>query len=179
MVAPALGAAPAGVPGLGAGAPVPGRGGLVAAGMATVEDAGLAPPAAPGRGGSEILMVSFLRSPGGLAIPGTGGTGGGPPAGTGMGGPGGFGKDGKLGTAGPPGAIGFGGGAKRMVSFLTPVGETVGDIPDGLAAGSVRPGGLIKGAPGGTGGFGKGVAPEAPGGLGGVGGKGTPSAIRR
>jgi len=179
MGAPALGAAAAGVPGLGAGVPDPGRGGLVAAGMATVEDVGLASPAAAGRGGSEILMVSFLRSPGGLAIPGTGG---GPPTGTGIGGPGGFGNEGKPGTAGAPGTAGFGGGAKRIVSFLTPAGGAGGtsgfgagargtvcflppdagigkEVEGGFATGSARPGGLIKGAPGGVGGLGKGAAP--------------------
>ena len=197
--APALGTGAAGVPGLGAGVPAPGRGGLVAAGIATVEDAGLAPPTVAGRGGSEILMVSFLRSPGGLAIAGTGG---GPPAGTGIGGAGGLGKEGAPGTVGAPGTAGFGGGASRIVSFLTPAGgaggangfgagarrtvsfltagEGVGrEVPSGLATGAVRPGGLIRGAPGGVGGFGKGTAPGALGGLGGVGGKGTPSAIRR
>lgn len=59
-----LGAAAAGVPGLGVGAaPAPGRGGLVAAGIATVEEAGLATPGVVGRGGSEIRIVSFLDLP--------------------------------------------------------------------------------------------------------------------
>lgn len=177
------------MPGLGAGVPPPpGRGGLVAVGRATVEEAGFAPPAGVGRGGREIRIVSFLRSPGGFANPGIAGTGGGPPAGTGIGGPGGFGKGGVPGVAGTPGIAGFAGGAKRMVSFLTPAGGAGGVNGFGAGArravsfltpggGGVRPVGLINGAPGGAGGLGKGVGPETPGGLGGVGGSGTPSAI--
>lgn len=123
------------VPGAGVGAAVlgvaPGAGleGGVPAGL------GAAPGAPAGRGGKEILMVSLRRSAGGLgatvgapgAVTGEAGTPGtaAAPGGLGSGGtpgtPGGFGKEGAAGATGA-GGLGMEGGAKRMVSFLSPGG---------------------------------------------------------
>ena len=133
--------------------------------------AGFAAPACAGLGGNEIRMVSFRRSAGGFATPGTGG---GAPAAPGTEG------DGSLGraeTAGMEGKLGLvGGGAKRIVSFFTPgtVGRAVAGPP------------TFGGVGIGIGGFGLGGATgiealEADGGVGGPGGrgggKGAPSAI--
>jgi len=195
-------------PGLGTTPPAPANGviGLatcVAAGDGPLAGlGGTAPPAAPGRGGKEILIVSFFKSAGGLARAGTAG---------GVR-PGAFGAAlGNPGTAGgvgapAPGALGIeglgaAGGASRIVSFFNPGAAGVGAAgpPRGFGkegAGGFRPtpGGLGKvGAggfsptPGGArGGLGKlgalgigGLGPppdtETPGGRGGVGGFGGES----
>jgi hypothetical protein len=148
--------------------------------------AGATAPAPPGRGGKDIRIVSFRKSAGGLATPGTGG--GVTPAG--LGGMPGTGGAGGVAAAGTPGTGGFGaaGGVRRIVSFFNPGAEGAGAEggPGGLGkdgAGGFNP------TPGGArGGFGKlgalgmgglGVPPdtETPGGRGGVGGFGSESDI--
>jgi hypothetical protein len=147
---------------------------------------GATAPPAPGRGGRDMRIVSFRKSAGGFATPGTGG--GVTPAG--FGGMPGTGGAGGVAAAGTPGTGGFGaaGGVRRIVSFFNP----------GAAGGGARggPGGLGKDGAGGfnptpggaRGGFGKpgalgigglGVPPdtETPGGRGGVGGFGSESDI--
>jgi len=148
--------------------------------------AGADAPALAGRGGRDIRIVSFRKSAGGLATPGTGG--GVTPAG--LGGMPGTGGAGGVAAAGTPGTDGFGagGGVRRIVSFFNP-----GAAGTGARGG---PGGLGKGGAGGfnptpggaRGGFGKpgalgmgglGAPPDTgtPGGRGGVGGFGSESGI--
>ena len=163
--------------------------------------AGAAAPAPPGRGGRDMRIVSFRKSEGGFATPGTGG--GVAPAG--LRGIPGTGGAGGVAVAGAPGTGGFGatGGVRRIVSFFNPgaVGVGAAGAPGGFgkegAGGfSPTPGGLGKvgaggfsPAPGGArGGLGKlgalgigglGAPPdtETPGGRGGVGGFGGESDI--
>ena len=167
---------------------------------------GAAAPGAPGRGGNEIRMVSFLRSAGGLAAPGSGGRvtavglgaapgtvgaagGGGAPT-TGIPGTGGFGAAGGGGapTTGVPGTGGFGaaGGAKRIVSFFKAGAAGIGGFgaPGGFGAEGI--GGFNPTLGGAKGGFGNpggagalGIPPGrvTPGGRGGAGGFGIGSGI--
>ena len=147
---------------------------------------GAAAPAPPGRGGRDIRMVSFRKSAGGFATPGT--AGGVAPGG--LGGMPGTGGAGGVAAAGAPGTAGLGaaGGVRRIVSFFSPGAAGAGAVggPGGLGkegAGGFKP------TPGGArGGFGKpgvlgigglGVPPdiETPGGRGGVGGFGGESDI--
>ena len=183
-------------PGLGTTPPAPANGVI---GLATCVAAGdgppagfggTAPPAAPGRGGKEILIVSFFKSAGGLARAGT--AGGVRPGAFGAA----FGNPGTAGGVGAPapGALGIGGlgadgGVSRIVSFFSPGAGVAGDGavggPGGFGkdgAGGLRPtpggakGGLARlgrGIPGGLGAPGK----ETPGGKGGRGGLGMGSAI--
>jgi len=144
---------------------------------------GAADPGAPGRGGREILIVSFRKSAGGLATPGSGGR----VTAVGLGAaPGTVGTAGGVGApaTGTPGTGGFGGagGTKRIVSFFRLGAAGIGGVgaPGGLAtggAGGFRPilGGARGGfgSPGGAGGFGM----ATPGGRGGVGGLGSESDI--
>lgn len=184
-------------PGLRAGVS-PGSGGLAAAGKFAVAPAPAGLPAPPvGRGGREIRMVSFRKSEGGFATPGTAGAGAGSPPGAGTKGTDGFGMlgtpgKGGLGNAAVPGAVrpggfgnpgtlgneGFGGGTNLMVSFFKPgSGESPGFEGGGVGKGAI--GGLMGGVLGGWGSLataGRGGAPEEPGEFG---GKGTPSGICR
>ena len=182
-------------PGLGTTPPAPANGVI---GLATCVAAGDGPPAgfggtaapaAPGRGGKEILIVSFFKSAGGLARAGTAG---------GVR-PGAFGAAlGNPGTAGgvgapAPGALGIeglgaAGGASRIVSFFNPGAACVGAAgpPRGFGkegAGGFSPtpggarGGLGKLGALGIGGLGLPPVTETPGGRGGVGGFGGESDI--
>ena len=182
-------------PGLGTTPPAPANGVI---GLATCVAAGDGPPAgfggtaapaAPGRGGKEILIVSFFKSAGGLARAGTAG---------GVR-PGAFGAAlGNPGTAGgvgapAPGALGIeglgaAGGASRIVSFFNPGAAGVGAAgpPRGFGkegAGGFSPtpggarGGLGKLGALGIGGLGLPPVTETPGGRGGVGGFGGESDI--
>ena len=191
-----LGAAVWDAPGLGTTPPAPATGVM---GLATCVAAGdgppagfggTAPPAGPGRGGREILIVSFRKSAGGLARPGT--AGGVTPGGLGAA-PGNPGTAGGVGTP-APGALGIGGlgpagGDSRIVSFFRPgagaTGEGAAGGPGGLGkdgVGALRPTpGGAKGGLGRLGIVGAGTlgAPgkETPGGRGGEGGLGTGSDI--
>jgi hypothetical protein len=165
--------------------------------------AGATAPPTPGRGGRDMRIVSFRKSAGGLATPGTGG--GVKPAGLG-GMPGTGGAEG-VAAAGTPGTGGFGaaGGVRRIVSFFNPDAAGVGaagapggfgkeeaggfsPTPGGL--GNVGAGGFSPTLGGARGGFGKPGAPgmgglgappetKTPGGRGGVGGFGSGSGIEQ
>ena len=148
---------------------------------------GAAAPGAPGRGGNEIRMVSFRRSAGGLAAPGSGGR----VTAVGLGAaPGTFGAAGGGGapTTGIPGTGGFGaaGGAKRIVSFFKAGAAGIGGFgaPGGFGAEGI--GGFSPTLGGAKGGFGNpggagalGIPPGrvTPGGRGGAGGFGIGSGI--
>ena len=148
---------------------------------------GAVAPGTPGRGGNEIRMVSFLRSAGGLAAPGSGGrvtaVGLGAVPGT-VGAAGGGGAP----TTGIPGTGGFGaaGGAKRIVSFFKAGAAGIGGFgaPGGFGAEGI--GGFNPTLGGAKGGFGNpggagalGIPPGrvTPGGRGGAGGFGIGSGI--
>ena len=171
-------------------APVPGVIGFatcVAAGDgAPAGLAGTAAPTPPGRGGRDMRIVSFRKSAGGLATPGTGG--GVTPAG--LGGMPGIGGAGGVAAAGTPGTGGLGatGGVRRIVSFFNPGAAGVGaaGAPGGLGkdgAGGFNPtpggarGGFGKPGAIGMGGLGAPPDTETPGGRGGVGGFGRASDI--
>ncbi len=165
-------------------------------GFATCAAAGDGPPAgfpgavapgAPGRGGNEIRMVSFRRSAGGLAAPGSGGrvtaVGLGAAPGT-VGAAGG----GEPPAAGIPGAGGFGtaGGAKRIVSFFKAGAAGIGGFGAPGSFGARGIGGFSPTLGGAKGGFGNpggagalGIPPGrvTPGGKGGAGGFGNGSDI--
>ena len=162
-------------------------------GFATCAAAGDGPPAgfpgavapgAPGRGGNEIRMVSFRRSAGGLAAPGSGGrvtavglgaapgtvgaAGGGEPPAAGIPGAGGFGTAGgakrivSFFKAGAAGIGGFGApgsfGARGIGGFSPTLGGAKGGFgnPGGAGALGIPPGRVTPGGKGGTGGFGNG-----------------------
>ena len=144
---------------------------------------GAAAPGAPGRGGNEIRMVSFLRSAGGLAAPGSGGrvtaVGLGAAPGT-VGAAGGGGAP----TTGIPGTGGFGaaGGAKRIVSFFKAGAAGIGGFGAPGSFGARGIGGFSPTLGGAKGGFGNpggagalGIPPGrvTPGGRGGAGGFGS------
>ena len=144
---------------------------------------GAAAPGAPGRGGNEIRMVSFLRSAGGLAAPGSGGrvtaVGLGAAPGT-VGAAGGGGAP----TTGIPGTGGFGaaGGAKRIVSFFKAGAAGIGGFGAPGSFGARGIGGFSPtlggakggfGNPGGAGAFGIPPGRVTPGGRGGAGGFGS------
>jgi hypothetical protein len=148
---------------------------------------GAAAPGAPGRGGNEIRMVSFLRSAGGLAAPGSGGrvtaVGLGAAPGT-VGAAGGGGAP----TTGIPGTGGFGaaGGAKRIVSFFKAGAAGIGGFGAPGSFGARGIGGFSPTLGGAKGGFGNpggagalGIPPGrvTPGGKGGAGGFGNGSDI--
>jgi hypothetical protein len=165
-------------------------------GFATCAAAGDGPPAgfpgavapgAPGRGGNEIRMVSFRRSAGGLAAPGSGGrvtaVGLGAAPGT-VGAAGGGGAP----TTGIPGTGGFGaaGGAKRIVSFFKAGAAGIGGFGAPGSFGARGIGGFSPTLGGAKGGFGNpggagalGIPPGrvTPGGKGGAGGFGNGSDI--